>query len=167
VIRRITRILSLAAVAAVLAAWALTLRPEQLGGPALYVVIRGGSMLPLYENGDLVVTLSSPGYVVGDVVAYRVPAGEIGAGHVVIHRIVGRDDVGGYVVKGDNNSFADPWAPQAADVAGKAWLAMPGLGRVIAFVQQPVIAAGLAMSVAITIMLARPPPRARRLPGWA
>jgi len=158
------RVLSVAAVAALLAMWALTFRPVQLGGPALYVVLRGSSMLPLHENGDLVVTLSSPGYVIGDVIAYRVPVGEIGEGHVVIHRIVGGDAAGGYVVKGDNNSFADPWAPQAADVAGKAWLAVPGLGRVIAFVQQPVIAAGLAMSVVITIMLARPPANARREP---
>ena len=147
-----------------LAGWAVTLRPLQLGGPATYVAVRGSSMQPLYRAGDLVVTRSSAGYAVGDVVAYRVPSGEVGEGHIVLHRIVGEDGAGGYVVKGDNNTFADPWTPHPADVAGKAWLAVPGLGHMVAFVRQPVIAAGLAMSVAITIMLARPPTNARRQP---
>ena len=160
-IRRLARVLSLIASVAVIAGWFLVLRPQALGGPAMYVVVRGSSMLPVYENGDFVVTEASVAYGIGDVIAYRVPAGEVGEGHVVIHRIIGGDEANGFVVQGDNNSFKDPWMPRPDDIAGKVWLALPGFGRVIAFVQQPVIAAGLAMSVAITIMLARPPAPAR------
>ena len=160
-IRRMARALSMAATFVLVVGWFLVLRPQPLGGPATYVVVRGSSMLPAYENGDFVVTQSARAYAVGDVIAYRVPAGEVGEGHVVIHRIVGGDEANGFVVQGDNNSFRDPWMPRPDDIAGKVWLTLPGFGRVIALMQQPVIAAGLAMSVVITIMLARPPAPAR------
>lgn len=153
------RFASLAGTAVVLGLWALFLRPVQLGGPAMYVVVRGSSMLPAYEYGDFVVTEVSAAYAVGDVIAYRVPAGEVGEGHVVIHRIVGGDAANGFVVQGDNNRAVDPWTPRPADIVGTARLRLPGFGRVIAVLQQPVIAGGLAMSVAITITLARPPTR--------
>ena len=163
-IRRLVRALSIGATLAILVGWFLVLRPQALGGPATYVVVRGSSMLPLYENGDFVVTEWSHAYAIGEVVAYRVPAGEVGDGHVVIHRIVGGDAANGFVLQGDNNRFVDPWTPRPADIVGTAWIQVPGFGRVIALVQQPVIAAALAMSVAITIMLARPPSRPSNRP---
>ena len=164
---RLSRALSMAATVVLVVGWFLVLRPQPLGGPATYVVVRGSSMLPAYENGDFVVTQSARAYAVGEVVAYRVPAGEIGEGHVVIHRIVGGDAVSGFILQGDNNQFVDPWTPRPADIVGTVWLQVPGFGRVIAVVQQPVIAAGLAMSVAITIMLARPSPASQRRPSPA
>ena len=155
--------------AGVLAIWVFLLRPQSLGGPALYIVIRGTSMLPTYQNGDLVVMQPAPAYVVGDPVAYRVLSGEIGEGHVIVHRITGGDGTAGFVVQGDNNNAVDPWMPRATDVAGKAWVVVPGVGRVIAIIHQPVIAGGLAAGVMVSLILAgqsrskpkrRPPPAA-------
>jgi signal peptidase len=165
----VRRSLKFATMAAVLAIWIVLLRPQSLGGPALYIVIRGTSMLPTYQNGDLVVMQRAPAYVVGDTVAYRVPSGEIGEGHVIVHRITGGDGRDGFVLQGDNNDAVDPWMPRATDVAGKAWLVVPGAGRVIAIIHQPVIAGGLAAGVMVSLILAgqsRPRPT-RRPPGPA
>jgi signal peptidase len=148
------RLAKFAAAAAVVAFWAVTLRPEALGGNATYIVVRGNSMEPTYHTGDLVIGGSSSEYAVGDIVAYRVPAGEIGEGHVVVHRIVGGDSTAGFVMRGDNNGAPDPWSPRIGDIEGRAWLLVPGLGSLIAFVHQPVIAGGLAASIMVTMVIA-------------
>ena len=159
------RLLKFGTMGAVLAIWVVLLRPQSLGGPALYIVIRGTSMLPTYQNGDLVVMQPATAYVLGDAVAYRVPSGEIGEGHVIVHRITGGDGTAGFVLQGDNNDAIDPWMPRATDIAGKAWLVVPGVGRVIAIIHQPVIAGGLAAGVMVSLILAgqsRPRPTRRR-----
>jgi signal peptidase len=148
------RWLKFATTAAVLAIWMVVLRPQSLGGPALYIVIRGTSMLPTYENGDLVVMQAASTYGVGDAIAYRVPSGEIGEGHVIVHRITGGDGAAGFLVQGDNNDAVDPWLPRASDVAGKAWLVVPGVGRAIAIIHQPVTAGGFAAGVIVFLILA-------------
>lgn len=163
--KNVRRLVKFAVLAAVLAIWAVALRPQALGGPAQYIVVRGSSMLPTYQSGDLVVIGSASAYAVGDIVAYRVPSGEIGEGHIVIHRIAGGDGAHGFVVKGDNNAAVDPWSPRPADIAGKAWLVAPGLGRVIALIHQPVVAGGLAAAIMVTLILARPSRRIRALAG--
>ena len=174
-IRRAKRITELSLGVALAAAWALTLRPTSLGGPATYVVIRGDSMLPGYHSGDLVVLHAGTAYGPGDVIGYRVPEGEVGAGHVVVHRIVAGDGVQGYTVEGDNNPAPDPWRPRVADVAGGAWLLVPGLGRVITVAHQPVVAGALAASLVVMLQLARRPtaagpaaggPATGRRRGW-
>ena len=152
-------------VAAVMVIWAVTLRPQVLGGPAMFVAVRGSSMLPTYEHGDLVVVQSATGYKVGAVVAYRVPAGEIGAGRVVIHRIVAGDPSAGFTLQGDNNSAPDPWRPTQADMVGIAAFRVSHAGRIISLVRQPAILAGLASAIVVTVFLARPPrPRGSRRP---
>lgn len=138
--------------------WLLVLRPQSLGGSALYIVVRGDSMLPTYQSGDLVVARSETGYAPGDIVAYRVPSGELGAGRIVIHRIVGTGAGSGFVVRGDHNPSSDPWSPQPSDIAGRAWLVAPGLGRAIAFIHQPVVAGSLASGLVVMVLLARRPP---------
>jgi len=162
--RRLRRGVELAAGLALAALWAVTLRPTVLGGPATYVVIRGDSMLPSLHAGDLVVLHTTGGVAPGDVVGYRVPAGEVGAGHIVVHRIVAGDGQAGFTVLGDNNPAPDPWQPRAADVAGKAWLLVPGLGRVIVFVHQPAVAAALAVSLLVMLVMSRAGPARSRRP---
>jgi signal peptidase len=150
------RLLRFGAAAAVLAFWIVLLRPQALGGGAMYIVVRGNSMEPTYQTGDLVFVESASAYAVGDIVAYRVPSGEVGEGHVIVHRIVSGDATAGFMVKGDNNDAPDPWSPRIGDVAGKAWFVVPGLGSLIAFVHQPVVAGGLAAGIMVSLILARP-----------
>jgi signal peptidase I len=140
---------------AVAALWAVTLRPTSLGGPATYVVIRGDSMLPIFHSGDLVVLRVAEGVAPGDVVGYRVPDGEVGAGYLVVHRIAAGDGQSGFTMLGDNNPAPDPWQPRPADIAGKAWVLLPGLGRVIVLVHQPAVAAALAVSLLVMLVLSR------------
>ena len=152
--RRLGRLLGFGTLAVVLALWIAFLRPQSLGGSALYIVVRGSSMVPTYQNGDLVIMQSAHAYAAGDAIAYRVPAGEIGEGHVVVHRITGGNGTDGFVVQGDNNDAVDPWMPRAADVAGKTWIVVPGVGRIVAYIHQPVIAGGLAAAIMVTLILA-------------
>ena len=154
---RVRSVLELAALLIVVGAWAVTLRPSSLGGPATYVVVRGDSMLPGFHSGDLVVLQAATGYAAGDVIGYRVPEGEVGAGHVVVHRIVSGDGDRGFAMEGDNNPAPDPWLPRTGDVAGRVWLFVPGLGRIIAFAHQPAVAGALAVSLLVMVMIGRRP----------
>ncbi len=141
---------------AIVAAWFVALRPVSLGGSTTWVVIRGSSMLPMYETGDLVIVRADGGYGVGDVVAYRVPDGDIGAGQVVVHRLIDGEAVSGFLAQGDNNDSVDPWTPRAADIVGRAWFAVPAAGRVIAWVHQPIVMAGLVAAFVVAFIVAKP-----------
>ena len=159
--------------AALVGGWALFLRPTSLGGPAGYVSVSGTSMQPTLGAGDLVVTLRQDTYSVGDVVTYAVPADHPAAGANVIHRIVGFDEAGGYVVRGDNTNGPDVWHPKPDEVVGRLWLTVPGAGRLIAWLRQPVLIAGLAAALTVAFALAgatpaRTAPRAPRpRAAWA
>jgi len=125
--------------------WLVVFRPVALGGPASYLIVSGVSMLPTLRTGDLVIAQHQAGYVPGDIVAFRVPRGEPGEGAMIIHRVIGEAE-GGYVVQGDNKRYPDPWEPATDDILGKMWLSIPGGGRVLGFVRQPILlgaAAGL------------------------
>jgi signal peptidase len=133
--------------------WAVTLRPVSLGGPATFLVVRGDSMLPTYETGDLLILHTAAAYVVGDAIGYRVPDGQLGAGQVVVHRIIAAGDDGTYVMEGDNNPSPDPWTPATSDIAGKVWAAIPLAGRAIVWIHQPATLAALAAAIAVVIVL--------------
>jgi signal peptidase I len=128
-------------------AWFLLLRPVALGGPAAYEMVSGHSMEPLLHTGDLVITQSASTYAVGDLIAFHVPAGQLGAGSVVIHRIVGGDGVSGFIVKGDNKPTPDTWQPKVSDVIGHSWIALPGRGDVLLTIRRPVVLGSLAAGV--------------------
>jgi signal peptidase I len=137
--------------------WLIVLRPSFVGGPATYVIVRGDSMLPLHATGDLVVTQAASEYGIGDVVAYRVPEGEVGAGHTVLHRLVAGDIQDGFVARGDHNPAPDPWRVPADDISGREWVAFPWIGRWIVFIHQPAVLAALAAAIAVGIIVARAP----------
>ena len=75
------------AVLAAIVACALLVWPGFLHGGTAYVIVSGNSMDPTLHGGDLVLTVRHSSYDVGDVVAYRIPEGQPGAGVLVIHRI--------------------------------------------------------------------------------
>ncbi len=122
---------------ATLAAWFVLLRPAVLGGTTGYVMVSGISMEPTYYTGDLVLTRRLSEYRTGDVVAFRIPAGEQGGGGIVIHRVVGGSAADGYELRGDNKDANDPWRPKPGDIVGKAWVHVPGGGRWFEWLREP------------------------------
>jgi signal peptidase len=136
-------------------AWALFLRPVGLlGGPADYIIVSGSSMEPTYQSGDLIVTRATNTYSVGDVITYRIPAGEPGEGTAIIHRIVDGTS-SGYVTQGDNRDGVDPWNPAIPDVVGKTWIRIPEAGNIILFLLQPQVVAALAGGLTTLLILLR------------
>lgn len=133
--------------------WAKTLAPQAIGGPAGYVMVRGVSMLPTFEPGDLIITRPQASYGKGDVVAYHVPDGDFGEGIVVIHRITGGHPRDGFVLRGDNNEELDEWEPKPKDIVGKAWLRIPKMGLVLGFLHAPVPLAALAAAITVALIL--------------
>lgn len=152
---------------AALTTWFFTLRPGSLGGPATYVMVRGISMEPTYHDGDLVVIRRASSYRVGDIVAYRVPAGDVGGGLTVIHRVVGGSAASAYTTQGDNNPEPDPWVPTIGQIEGTTWLVLPRAGAIMLFLRAPVPLASLAAAIAVGIVVYRQggakPDRGRRV----
>lgn len=113
--------------------------PQALGGRAGWVLVSGTSMLPRLHTGDLVLVERRASYHVGQVVAYRVPKGQAGAGHVVIHRIVGGNSRTGWKMKGDNRTAPDLWYPTNHDVIGSKVLRIPDAWAVLRVLHMPVL----------------------------
>jgi signal peptidase I len=133
------------------ATWFVTLRPHRLGGPAEFVGVNGISMTPTLHDGDLVVVRRHAEYHVGDIVAFRVPADEPGAGTGVIHRIVGVDGDGAFVTRGDHNDYDDFWRPRVGDIYGKVWLHVPKVAAWLSRLHSPL---GFAVLVGIATFVA-------------
>lgn len=147
------------AVLAVFAVWMFTLRPQSLGGPAGYILVRGVSMNPTYHTGDLVLVRKVPSYSPGDIVAYRVPQKEIGAGVILIHRLIGGSPTEGFDIQGDNNPEPDPWHPKYSDIVGKAWIIVPRGGFLLLFLHSPLPLASLAAGIAVAYFLVPEEPK--------
>jgi signal peptidase len=130
-------------------------RPQSLGGSTEYVGVHGISMTPTIHDGDVVVVEKQASYQVGDVVVYRVPARQPGAGEDVVHRIVGGNGATGFLTEGDHNSYTDPWHPKTADVVGKVWFRVSRLLRWVL-----IVVAG----VAVVILVIAAWPRRRKQP---
>ena len=133
---------------ALVGTWALFFRPQFLWGQTTWVIVSGGSMYPTLEAGDLVIVRKSSSYRRGDIVSFRVPKGHAGAGAKVIHRIVGGSAEDGFVLKGDNRSSTDLWRPKPPDILGRQWVRVPGLGRYLARIREPLPLAILASLLA-------------------
>jgi len=123
----------------VLAAWLLW--PTSLGGKTTLTIVSGHSMEPTYYTGDLVVTRAGTP-TVGDILVYQPK--DVG-GARVIHRIVGGNATDGWIMKGDNNDFLDPWTPRGSEILGGARLHLPHLGTVALFLVSPVLWVGLIL----------------------
>ena len=142
-----------AATLAVVAFWFVALRPQALGGPTGFELVWGKSMQPVFHPGDLVVGHHHSTSRIGDVIAYRVPEHEVGAGAHVIHRIVGGDARAGFLVQGDNRTAPDPWRPTPHDVVGSAWVHLNGVGKLLFYLHSPIFLASIAAGVAVAWIL--------------
>lgn len=110
----------LAVVAAVVLIW-----PARLGGASVLVVVQGRSMEPTHRSGDLVVARTTDDVATGDVVVYRIPDGQPGAGQLVMHRLMSIRPDGRLVLQGDNRRLPDDVVLGREDVVARAVL---GLG---------------------------------------
>jgi len=156
-VRRLaSRALTVAVVVAAVA-WAIVLRPPFLGGETSYVIVSGESMEPTMHNGDLVFAREQETYARGDILVYRVPEGEPGAGVLIIHRVMGGDAATGYILQGDNRENVDPWRPTQADVRGKTEWHIPRVGLLVAFMGTPLGLATLAALIAFVLVVGRGP----------
>jgi signal peptidase len=153
-----SRLATVALIAAV-AAWLVLLRPTALGGTTGYVLVAGPSMLPTYHVGDLVLTSPAALYDIGTIVVYRIPAGEPGAGRLVVHRLVGGSAETGFTTQGDHNGYTDVWHPRPTDIVGSPVAVIPRAGVAIQILRQPVVAATIA---AVVVMLLLWPRRGHR-----
>lgn len=115
--------------------WFVTLRPTVLGGPATYIIVSGTSMEPTYFDGDLVVVGERDQFAVGDVIAYRVDDYHV-QGQFVIHRIMDGNEADGFITQGDNRQEVDSWSPTSSEIVGAAFVRVPRLGRLFAFLRQ-------------------------------
>ncbi len=156
--RRAEGLLSAITSALLAAGVVAVLWPAVLGGRATFVMVSGTSMLPRLHTGDLVVVRRERSYQTGEVVAYRVPPGEVGARSVVIHRVVGRRGAT-LAMRGDNKPADDPWHPRATDVLGRRILLVPRAGPMVAWASQPGRLAALAGIVATVLGLTWRPRR--------
>lgn len=127
--------------------------PQNLGGRADWVLVSGTSMLPRLHTGDLVLVERQSSYHVGEVVAYRVPKGQVGAGYVVIHRIIGGNGRTGWTMKGDNRTAPDLWHPTDRNVLGAKLLRIPDAWFVLRIFHMPVLL-GLFASFGIFFLIA-------------
>jgi signal peptidase len=91
-------------------------------------VVSGHSMEPTYYSGDLIVARCSTPKV-GDIVIYQPPG--LDARALVIHRIASATADGHWVMKGDNNSYHDPWQLTNSDIIGVAQLRIPAVGSMV------------------------------------
>lgn len=127
--------------------------PTSLGGCSTLTIVSGHSMEPTYFTGDLVWSRCGEA-AVGDVVVYTPPGVD---GARVIHRITGGDGVDGWVIQGDNNTFIDPWTPDAALVVGIARAHIPHLGSAVYAIANPYIWLSLLLIAAAIYLWPRTP----------
>jgi signal peptidase I len=146
--------------------WLLFLRPPLLGGATTLVIVSGASMEPRLHPGDLVLVRREVLYDRGDVVVFRVRAGEPGAGAMVVHRIIGGSAASGYRVQGDNRALADLWRPRGDDIVGRSLVTVPNAGHLIATLGTPLGAGAVAGLLVFVYALggSRPRPAPGRRP---
>jgi signal peptidase I len=151
---------------AVVSVWWAALRPTSwFGGSATFITVKGISMLPTLKTGDFVLAEAQTSYRVGDLVVYRVPRGQIGAGDDLIHRIVGGNATTGFTLKGDNNPAPDPWTVPRSDILGKEAVVIPGFGSSLLVLRSPFFAGMVAAVVAMWLVISPPGWMRRRRPA--
>lgn len=130
------------------------------GRPLLLAAVPTGSMVPVFNPGDMIVVL--PTWVtgsagLGDIVVFKTPADR----NWVVHRIIDGNGLEGFVTKGDANQLADPERVYAKDMAGKVpqWqgkaLRLPRLG-LLSVSQGPLsspVVAGVALVMGVYLLV--------------
>ena len=96
-------------------------------------IVLTNSMQPAISAGDIVL-LASPDRMkpeVGSIVAYTAKRFDGSSVGVFTHRIIGIEENGGYLVKGDSNPAPDTQRPLPEDVNGVVFFVVPFLGKLL------------------------------------
>jgi len=112
----------------------VTSKTDLVGGYRSFVVL-SGSMQPTINVGSIVLTVKSPTYAVGDIVAF-----ENSLKQVVTHRIVDKATVSKgtfYELQGDANNTPDNDPVAEKSVIGKSIFVVPYLGNLIQVLKTP------------------------------
>jgi signal peptidase I len=98
-----------------------------VGNPWYHIVsIKGGSMAPTIERGDLILVTSAPARIEpGMVLVLNV------GGQAVTHRVVAVNADGSFVTRGDANHVDDDWGGQPVKVIGRYLATIPWLGAIL------------------------------------
>ena len=96
-------------------------------------VVLTDSMTPAIHPGDIVIEAPLGDRIpkVGEVVTY---VGKRIDGSVVAeftHRVIGGDEINGFIVKGDNNAEADVQQPKPEDISGIVIFVIPLIGKLL------------------------------------
>ena len=157
--RGLRRVLPWVALLVIGATWWMTLAPTAIGGASTEVIVRGTSMQPLLQPGDLVVAHRAATYRRGDLVVFLATSGT-STGYVV-HRLVSGSTEHGWHTKGDNNPWVDPWLVESHNIVGRYVARLPHVGSALATVTtKPLISAAC---IAVVVGVAYWPRRRRRV----
>ncbi len=159
---RLIGLVAAALLVAVVGVGFVFLAPLQIGGRTAYVITSGSSMEPTFHANDLVLTRVQDTYEVGDIVLYRSSTLD----RNVLHRIVALDGQR-FVLQGDNNDYLDPEHPTAGQIRGQVWFFVPGAGRVVGWLRQPLVLAAIAFFVLFGLLAGGREASRRRAPRAA
>jgi signal peptidase len=126
-----------------------------MGTPTPLVVVTSGSMSPTLERGYLLVLQKqAPEDInVGDIVVYNA------TWHLeapIVHRVIEREFIDGeyrYYTKGDFNTYTDDGYRTYDDIIGVVIFAIPWIGNITLFLQQPGVLPVILVLLVILIFL--------------
>ncbi|MFW9786479.1 MAG: signal peptidase I [Candidatus Thorarchaeota archaeon] len=126
-----------------------------LGTPTPLVVVTSGSMSPTLERGHLLVLQSQApeDIIVGDIVVYNA---DWHTGAPVVHRVVRIEIVNDeyrYYTKGDANNDEDWGYRTYDDIVGVVIFAIPWIGNITLFLQQPGVLPAVIVILIVLIIL--------------
>ena len=106
------------------------------------------SMSPTINVGDVVIVVPQDEYNVNDIVAYE------DGNMVVTHRIIGVDENGDFITKGDNpENSVDAMPLKEIYIIGKVVKTFEGVGPVIRVIQSPVISVLILIVAGLLLVL--------------
>ncbi|MCI1674813.1 MAG: signal peptidase I [Ancrocorticia sp.] len=118
--------------------------PIKWGGFFGSIVVSGHSMEPTYYTGDLLlIHKASP--KAGQVMVYKVPEQE---NLQVVHRIRSGNSQDGWIFRGDNNTWDDPYTVPTSNLVGTPFLRIPSFGKLTSALASPLVIISLLVLAA-------------------
>lgn len=113
-----------------------------------FMYVLTGSMSPKIMPGDMIVikTVDEKALKQGDIITFRISDNTL-----VTHRIVGINNDGSFITKGDANNVEDiDLKAHGGNIIGKYFLKIPKGGYVLKFIQSPI---GIILFILIPVIV--------------